>query len=462
MSIIKFKVAAKTDVGLVRTNNEDNFQISWDLSTLPMRWVNNETHQLGEKGCLLIVADGMGGANAGEVASQIAIDTIKTSFAPEKITSDVLLSKEAINGFIKNSITLADENIKKYAVSHPETQGMGTTIVVAWVYSDKLYIGWCGDSRAYVFNPVYGLIRLTKDHSYVQQLVDSGKLSEEEAFDFPDSNIITQCLSASPQKCKPEVLSKPFYLSNGDTILLCTDGVCGMIRDTEIQNILTNSDDDLSKTSDSLISAALGASGADNATLCLMKITQGLKQAVPIKGQDNNKNKKFLIGGIFVVLIILVLLSWVIFGNNPTNTNSQTKTETETIDSLRTVNPDTTNINIQPNNVTDSVQASTIDTKLQSESPNSNGNGNNLLKGLKPGNVPISEPDNELSEESSSDVEVVSRTDIIVVKIPADKSLGIFLKQFGINNSSDFKKLNPDKDFETLKPGDEVTVYKKK
>lgn len=458
MSIIKFKVAAKTDVGLVRTNNEDNFQISWDLSALPMRWVNNETHQLGEKGCLLVVADGMGGANAGEVASQIAIDTIKTCFAPDKITSDVVASKDAINGFIKYSITLADENIKKYAVSHPETQGMGTTIVVAWIYKGKLYIGWCGDSRAYVFNPVYGLIRLTKDHSYVQQLVDSGKMSEEEAFDFPDSNIITQCLSASSQKCKPEVMSKPFELSNGDTLLLCTDGVCGMIRDTEILNILTDSDDDLSKTSDSLILAALGASGADNATLCLMKITQGLKQAVPFKGQDNYKNKKYWIVGGISVLIILLLLSWIIFGNNPTNTNSQT----ETIDSLRTVNPDTTMINIQPNNVTDSVQATTIDTKLQSESPNSNGNGNNLLKGLKPGHVPIPEPDNDLSEGSSSDVEVVSTPDIIVVKIPDDKSLWVFLKQCGIHNSSDFKKLNPDKDFKTLKPGDEVTVYKKK
>ena len=77
---IKFKVAAKTDVGIVRTNNEDNFQISWDLSSLPMRWINNEIHQLGKNGCLLVVADGMGGANAGEVASQIAIDTIKNKF----------------------------------------------------------------------------------------------------------------------------------------------------------------------------------------------------------------------------------------------------------------------------------------------------------------------------------------------------------------------------------------------
>lgn len=81
---------------------------------------------------------------------------------------------------------------------------MGTTIVVAWILNDKLYIGWCGDSRAYVYNSAYGLLRLTKDHSYVQQLVDSGKLSEDEAFDYPDSNIITQCLSASSQNVIPQ------------------------------------------------------------------------------------------------------------------------------------------------------------------------------------------------------------------------------------------------------------------
>lgn len=101
MPLMKFKVAAKTDVGLMRTNNEDNFQISWDLSSLPMRWVNNELQQLGNKGCLLVVADGMGGANAGEIASKIAIDSIKNSFSPEKLTDKILSSKDAINSFIK-------------------------------------------------------------------------------------------------------------------------------------------------------------------------------------------------------------------------------------------------------------------------------------------------------------------------------------------------------------------------
>ena len=84
MNKIKFKIAAKTDVGLERSNNEDNFQASSDLLITPMRWVNNEICQLGEKGALLVVADGMGGMNAGEVASQIAIDTVREEFSPHR------------------------------------------------------------------------------------------------------------------------------------------------------------------------------------------------------------------------------------------------------------------------------------------------------------------------------------------------------------------------------------------
>lgn len=459
MSIIKFRVAAKTDVGLIRTNNEDNFQVSWDLSSLPMRWVNNETHQLGDKGCLLVVADGMGGANAGEVASQIAIDTIKSVFTPEKISNDILSSKDSINCFIKDAIILADENIKKYAVSHPETKGMGTTIVVAWVYKDKLYIGWCGDSRAYIYNSVYGLIRLTKDHSYVQQLVDSGKLSEDEAFDFPDSNIITQCLSASPQKCKPETLAKPFNLSNGDIILLCTDGVCGMIRDVEIESILSNADEDLNKTSDSLIDAALRASGADNATLCLMKIINGLKPATPTVQKKKDKSRPFILIGSAIILILLGLIAWFMLGKQSNNTPLES--DIIATDSLTNVPSDSIESESIQQEANDTTKPQNSNSERQIESNEDKGNGDNLLKGFKPGNVPSTEKGATESEGQDVDVEVVATPDIIVVKIPSGKSLYAFLKEFGMNQS-DFKKLNPDKDPNTLKSGDDITVYKKK
>ena len=96
MNSIKFRVAAKTDVGLVRTNNEDNFQVASDLSSPYMHWVNNEICSLGEKGALLVVADGMGGMNAGEVASALAIETVKEYFQAERLTPEVMKTRFSI------------------------------------------------------------------------------------------------------------------------------------------------------------------------------------------------------------------------------------------------------------------------------------------------------------------------------------------------------------------------------
>lgn len=461
--MIKFKVAAKTDVGLVRTNNEDNFQISWDLSALPMRWINDEIHQLGDKGCLLIVADGMGGANAGEVASQIAIDTIKKIFIPENITDKVISSKDEINAFIKNAIILSDKNIKEYSKSHAETSGMGTTIVIAWILGDKLYVGWCGDSRAYVYNPIYGLRRVTKDHSYVQQLVDSGKLSEEEAFDFPDSNIITQCLSAAPQKCHPETLSTPYTLSNNDTILLCTDGLCGMIRDVEIESILAQSGENVSKTADSLIGAALKASGADNVTLCLLHALSGLKEATPIK-RDNNRNHKPIYIAIAVLAVIIFgILVWQLCGKTKKSENEAIQDSTETVciaDSLTNESNDTIKTDSSRDN--QSVSPNDGDDKISSEKvEQTEGNGKNLLNGLNTGKLPKTEDPKDGTPNTESEIEIVATPDIIVVTVPEKESLPRFMQNLGMN-MNDFKKLNPGVNFNDLKKGDKIKVYKKK
>lgn len=275
MNSIKFSLAAKTDVGLHRSNNEDNFQVCSNLCFSPMKWVNNEVCQLGEKGALLVVADGMGGMNAGEVASQIAIDTIRNEFLPERLTSSVLESRYSIERFMCQAIIKADSNIKETSAQKPETQGMGTTIVMAWLYKEYIYVAWCGDSRAYIYNPTTGLHRLSKDHSYVQQLVDAGKLSEEEAFDLPDSNIITRCLSDARQKAEPEVIFTPYKMCNNDILLLCTDGLCGMIRDHEIESVIQSEQKDMNRLTDMLVQAALKASGADNVTVAICRIVDG-------------------------------------------------------------------------------------------------------------------------------------------------------------------------------------------
>lgn len=345
---LRFKVAGMSDMGLVRTNNEDNFQIARDLSVEPMRWINNEACLLTPYGTLLVVADGMGGMNAGEVASQIAIDTVRQLFTPANISTLNLNDVNAVNSFLSVAVVEADRCIKMTAQERPETHGMGTTIVIAWLLEGKLYVAWCGDSRAYIFNTATGLRRLTKDHSYVQTLVDAGKLTEEQAFDYPQSNIITRCLSDSPTVAEPEVMPVPYQVADGDIVLLCTDGLCGMIRDHEIETILRNQPpNDLTATVRALIDGALAASGADNVTITLLQVVSGgvkpitrtvrnkqVNQAIPVAGggaaaattaQPEKRNKTLMwiaSGGILAGIAIATLCYTWPFGKSDTEDNT--------------------------------------------------------------------------------------------------------------------------------------------
>lgn len=299
---LRFKVAGISDMGLVRTNNEDNFQIARDLSVEPMRWINNEACLLTPHGTLLVVADGMGGMNAGEVASQIAIDTVKEVFSPAALAGVNLLSVADVNAHIAGAVAEADSRIKRTAAARPETHGMGTTIVIAWLLDGKLYMGWCGDSRAYIYNPACGLRRLSKDHSYVQTLVDAGKLTDEQAFDYPQSNIITRCLSDSNAVAEADVLPRPVTVADGDIILLCTDGLCGMIRDNEIERILRDTPAaDLTGIAKSLVDGALSAGGADNVTVALLQVISGgakaAQRALPARfGADTPSDRGDAVG----------------------------------------------------------------------------------------------------------------------------------------------------------------------
>lgn len=317
MNDIHFRIAAKTDVGLERNNNEDNFQVSANLDESPMKWVNNQEYSLGRKGALLVVADGMGGMNAGEVASEIAINTVRELFCPENITDEIVKTRFTIEKFMKGVIVEADKRIKAFAKENPESRSMGTTIVIAWLFDGYLYVSWCGDSRAYIYNPSTGLFQITKDHSYVQDLVDAGKISKEDAFDFPDSNIITRSLSDSTPKPNPDCLLMPQKLCNNDIILLCSDGLNGMIRDQEIEGIIAANHGNMTECVDALIKAALDAAGADNCTVALCQILSGgetssndriPKYSIQDKTNDNSqvpakRNKIW----IFVLLLLLCL-----------------------------------------------------------------------------------------------------------------------------------------------------------
>ena len=263
MSNTKIIIAALTDQGNVRTNNEDNFVILADVQRPEVKWPGGNRIDLGEYGSLLVVADGMGGMNAGEVASGIAVNVVEAKF--RNLQPTVLKSTATIQNFMSSVVVEADKTIK--AKSTSETRGMGTTIVMAWLYNGYAYVCWCGDSRAYLFNNAYGLKRISKDHSLVQSLVDNHKITDDEAFDSPQSNIITRCLSDSQNNAKPEN-AEPVELSNGDVVMLCSDGLCGMIRDRDIVQVMRSRvGDGITKMVDELVAAAKRAGGKDNVTV---------------------------------------------------------------------------------------------------------------------------------------------------------------------------------------------------
>ena len=270
MSEVKFKLAAGTNVGLIRQNNEDNFVVCSDLST--SNWLIPQVGDyadLGQYGALLVVADGMGGANAGEVASAIAVETIQSLFVPEQL-EEAIATDKSIQEFMKDVVKTADLNILHRSQEDSSTQGMGTTVVMAWIIDGKAFICWCGDSRCYVLNKRNGLIQLSKDHSYVQELVDKGELDPELMHDHPLSNVITRCLGDVDNRANPE--TRIYQLHNGDIIMLCSDGLCGLCHDSEILDVMIKFNSDPVELKNELISAALSAGGYDNVTVALANI----------------------------------------------------------------------------------------------------------------------------------------------------------------------------------------------
>lgn len=285
---MKIRIVSLTDVGKERDNNEDALAFCADL--YEQRW--NKTDKgyisLGKLGAITVVADGMGGAEAGEVASGLAIQVMKKRLQPQAINELVSRPLSYIHEYLISCISEANETILEYEQKNPDVIGMGTTIVVAWIIGGKIHVAWCGDSRCYVYNPKKGLNTLTKDHSYVQELIDSKKISEEEAFTHPDSNIITRCLGDADTSSKPDVLTEE--LIEGDVVLLCSDGLCGYCRDKQIEKVLYKYYKDVDKCCESLVSLALNSGGYDNITVSLVSTVSDCQNAPSIPMMTRLKN----------------------------------------------------------------------------------------------------------------------------------------------------------------------------
>ncbi len=303
-----FRLFAGTDVGL-RDNNEDNFTVCPDLTT--GEWMvpanQKEDISLGSRGCLMVVADGMGGMNAGEIASDIAIKTVQAMFSPDKIPADVTKNPDSIKAYIKKTIIEADRQVKKHCKKDPSTEGMGSTIVMAWLFGGSVYVGWMGDSRAYSFIPEKGISRLSKDHSYVQELVDEKMITEEEAMLHPQSNVIMRSLGDVTQKAKPDVICHP--VSKGEIILLCSDGLCGVCTDESIEEIISQTSDDLRNCKEALTNAALESDGSDNITIALMQIvTPPLEMTGEVRSPKVCKKGLMLSWKYFLIIVFVFIL----------------------------------------------------------------------------------------------------------------------------------------------------------
>lgn len=306
--MLSFRLFAGTDIGL-RDNNEDNFTVCPDLTHNEWFLPDNAQAkiQLGELGCIMVVADGMGGQNAGEVASAIAISTVQEWFSAKKLPRNITKKPEAVSRFLKKVVTAADIQIKDHSRNNPESEGMGSTIVIVWIIEQRAYIAWLGDSRAYSFVPDKGIARLSKDHSFVQQLIDADKLTEEAALTHPQSNIITRSLGDISQKAKADVVVHD--LSNGEIIMLCTDGLCGSCLDQQIGTIIEKEQNNLQQCKEKLTEAALEAGGSDNITISLFQVIDGVTN---VAKSSQKKVLSFDVRKLFspmnVILIVFGLL----------------------------------------------------------------------------------------------------------------------------------------------------------
>ena len=292
MKQITFKLVAysaaagKYDPDAPNLGNEDNFYVDDNLSDAEMsNFTPDNLVEMSECGMLMVVADGMGGMNAGEVASEIAIRTVSDLFSPGKITPQIAQNEHERRKYLENAIVAADLNIKQDARANPEHKGMGSTIIIAWLVGDELTVSWCGDSRCYRFNPSVGIEMLSRDHSYVQELADKGIITYEQTFGHPQGNIVTRSLGDESSTAVPE--TRNFKVYQDDIIMLCSDGLSGVVFDRQyyIDNRLISNDnlEDIIRANqhsmvacrEALFAAAEKADWYDNVTVVLCQICNG-------------------------------------------------------------------------------------------------------------------------------------------------------------------------------------------
>jgi protein phosphatase len=242
--------ALKTHAGLVRPLNEDAIG--------------------ADPACgLFVLADGLGGYNAGEVASVMAISAVLERLSSAVRSSQAEGAPLAPDDAIYDTVADINATIYNAALNSAAFEGMATTLVVAWFLGDRLWVAHTGDSRVYRFREGQ-LEQLTRDHSFSQELLDAGMVTEEEARLLPAKNLVTRALGASAD-IEPEIQDLDVQL--GDLLLLCSDGLTEMVGPFEIAGLLSISEDDMHETARRLVDLANESGGRDNVSVILVQVT---------------------------------------------------------------------------------------------------------------------------------------------------------------------------------------------
>jgi len=254
------EVFGRTDVGTTRDHNEDSFLVANLTTREASLQPGVRNHEVGQRGTLLMVADGMGGAAAGELASEMATETVFTHMV-EAWGNDTEVTEQRFAYRLKEAVEIANSRIYEYARNHPENRGMGTTTTACGVFGTSLFLTQIGDSRGYLIRQGR-IVQITKDQSLMQRLVDAGELTEEEAAVSERRNIILQALGPDPS-VKVDLTKQE--LRRGDQLVMCSDGLSGLARNDDILKVIAGAPD-LVTACKQLIDLANERGGPDNIT----------------------------------------------------------------------------------------------------------------------------------------------------------------------------------------------------
>ena len=249
------EVSSQSDIGCLRKNNEDSFGY----------WEPEDDDQFQCKGRLAVVADGMGGYEGGQEASRLAVETLVAVYRDFAGCDP----QEALVGAMQS----AHDQIRQYSFAHPELRGMGTTCTAAAIVrgesgGEALYYAHVGDSRLYLIRDRH-ITRVTRDHSYVERLVESGMISAEQAETHPQRNILTAALGTNPDLIM-DTPGQPEPLRPEDVLLICSDGLWGQVRDPEILDAVDNKSAE--QAGRDLIELARERGGPDNITVEILRL----------------------------------------------------------------------------------------------------------------------------------------------------------------------------------------------